>query len=113
MNNIKFIKKDFEIANKKIINKIAVLFIDGAHDYRSHLLALLKYSKHMSKEGIIIIDDANYYHVRKATSDFLDINKNFKLLYQKYTNIHIANANFCLFWSYSFKSSCTSCRKMV
>lgn len=93
LKNIFFLKKDYQLAHKKINNKIGVLFVDGAHDYRSTLLALLKYSPLMSKEAIIVVDDSNYYHVRKATSDFLDSNKDFQLIHQKYTNIHLGNAN--------------------
>tara|TARA_Y100000389_G_scaffold197425_1_gene232002 strand:- start:126 stop:1022 length:897 start_codon:yes stop_codon:yes gene_type:complete len=93
LKNIFFLKKDYQLAHKKINNKIGVLFVDGAHDYRSTLLALLKYSPLMSKEAIILVDDSNYYHVRKATSDFLDSNKDFQLIHQKYTNIHLGNAN--------------------
>lgn len=93
IKNIEFIKKDFEYADRYIQNKIGVLFVDGAHDYRSQLIALLNYSKYLSNEGIIIIDDCNYYHVRKATFDFLNSNKEFKLIHQKYTNVHIANAS--------------------
>ena len=93
IKNIEFIKKDFEHAYKNIKKKIGVLFVDGAHDYRSQLVALLNYSKFMSNESIILIDDCNYYHVRKATYDFLESNKDFKLIYQKYTDIHIANAS--------------------
>jgi hypothetical protein len=93
IKNIDFIKKDFEYADTDIKDKIGVLFIDGAHDYRSQLIALLNYSKFMANEGVIIIDDCNYYHVRKATFDFLNSNKEFKLIYQKYTDVHIANAS--------------------
>ena len=69
------------------------MFVDGAHDYRSQLIALANYSKFMSNESIIIVDDCNYYHVRKATFDFLNNNKEYKLIHQKYTDVHIANAS--------------------
>ena len=91
IKNIKIIKKDFEEAKKLIKKKIGVLFIDGPHDYRSQLIALMKYDNLMSDNSIIIIDDSNYYHVRKATQDFLETYNDYSLVFQKYTNKHIAN----------------------
>ena len=77
---------------KKLINKkIGVLFIDGPHDYRSQLISLIKYENLMSDNSIIIIDDCNYYHVRKATQDFLETHSDYSLVFQKYTNKHVAN----------------------
>lgn len=94
IKNVKIIKKDFEAATKLIKNKIGVLFIDAAHDYRSQLITLIKYKNYLSEKSLIIIDDCNYYHVRKATQDFLETNKEFKLIFQKYTKRHIANEQF-------------------
>ena len=91
IKNIKIIKKDFEEAQKIIKKKIGVLLIDGPHDYRSQLIALMKYDNLMSDNSIIIIDDSNYYHVRKATQDFLETHNNYSLVFQKYTKKHIAN----------------------
>lgn len=95
LNNVKILKLDFEKAfdyleKKKI--KIGVLYIDGPHDYRSQLVCLERYKTLLDINSVIIIDDANYYHVRKATEDFLINNKNFKLIYQKYSTKHIANS---------------------
>ena len=78
----KFLKKD---------EKVGVFFIDGPHDYRSQLIPLLKIEKYLTNKSIIIIDDANYAHVRQATKDFLSINNSFKLLYEAYTESHVAN----------------------
>ena len=78
----KFLKKD---------EKVGVFFIDGPHDYRSQLIPLLKIEKFLSNKSLIIIDDANYAHVRQATKDFLTINPSFKLLCEAYTETHIAN----------------------
>ena len=77
LTNVRLINCDFEKAIKKIKHKIGVLFIDGPHDYRSQLIALLKYEKLLAQECVVIIDDANYFHVRKATEDFLTIKPNF------------------------------------
>jgi len=93
LTNIKIINNDFECAVKLIKKKIGVLFIDGAHDYRSQLISLLRYKKKLANNCIIIIDDSNYFHVRKANQDFMDINNDFSLIFQKYTDRHIANSN--------------------
>jgi hypothetical protein len=93
LTNIKIINNDFEYAIKLIKKKIGVLFIDGAHDYRSQLISLLTYKKKLANDCIIIIDDSNYFHVRKANQDFMDINNDFSLIFQKYTDRHIANSN--------------------
>jgi hypothetical protein len=53
---------------------------------------LLKYEKLLHRNGSIVIDDANYFHVRQATKDFLDTHKNFSLIFQKYTKSHIVNS---------------------
>lgn len=94
LKNISIINKDFEeavILLKKKNIKVGVIFIDAAHDYRSQLIALLKYYDLLSKNSLIIIDDCNYYHVRKANSDFLNTQKNCSLIFQKYTKVHVGN----------------------
>ncbi len=50
---------------------IGVLFVDGPHDYRSQLMALLLGRPHLRDHGVIVVDDANYAHVRQASYDFL------------------------------------------
>ena len=94
LKNISIINKDFEeaaILLKKKNIKVGVIFIDAAHDYRSQLIALFKYYDLLSKNSLIIVDDCNYYHVRKANSDFLNTQKNCNLIFQKYTKVHVAN----------------------
>lgn len=91
VKNLRLIPKDYEkayseLANKKV--KIGLLFVDGPHDYRSQYFILEKYKKLLSSRCCIIIDDANYEHVRLATRDFLENNKEFKLVEQKYTKNH-------------------------
>ena len=92
LKNVILINSDFEKAIKKIKKKIGVLFIDGPHDYRSHIIALLKYKTLLAEKCLIIVDDANYFHVRKANQDFIDSNKEFSIIFEKYTNSHIANS---------------------
>lgn len=93
LKNAFLINSDFEKAISKIKKKIGVLFIDGPHDYRSQLIALLKYKSMLAKKCLIIIDDANYFHVRKANQDFISTNKEFSIIFQKYTKSHIANSD--------------------
>ena len=96
LKNVKILKIDFEKAFEYLLKKkikIGVLYIDGPHDYRSQLISLEKYKKLLSINSVIIVDDANYYHVRKATQDFLNNNLDFKLIYQKYSTKHIANSS--------------------
>ena len=92
LTNVKIINSDFEVAIKLVKKKIGVLFVDGPHDYRSQLITLLKYKRKLAKKCLIIIDDSNYFHVRKANQDFLEINNDFSLIFQKYTDRHIANS---------------------
>ena len=60
-------EKAFEILKKT--NKIALLFVDGPHDYRAQYVILEKFKALLSKNACIIIDD-NYNHVKLATLDF-------------------------------------------
>jgi len=72
-------------------DKINVFFVDGAHDYRSQLVPLLRIKPLMATNGVIIIDDANYPHVRQATIDFLESDSEYALLCEAYTEAHPAN----------------------
>ena len=96
LRNARIINEDFEDAlenlGKFIGNKNPGLyFIDGPHDYRSQLIALLLIRPWLSENAIIIIDDCNYLHVRQATRDFLMIDKQYKLIFQAYTSAHPNN----------------------
>ena len=96
INNIKLIDMDFEAALDNLDKylggkKVGVFFIDGAHDYRSQLVSLLKIKEYLSDNCVIIIDDANYAHVRQATKDFLSSEKSFKMICEAYTKAHPAN----------------------
>lgn len=50
---------------------IGLLFVDGPHDYRSQLMCLLLGRPNLRVGGVIVVDDANYAHVRQASYDFL------------------------------------------
>lgn len=98
IGNTKIIDRDFDdaldVLPKHIGKKrIGVFFIDGPHDYRSQLVALLKIVPHLSEECAIVIDDSNYAHVRQANNDFLKTHPDFALLMEAYTKKHIANMN--------------------
>ena len=71
--------------------KIAVYFIDGPHDYRSQYLCLDFARKNLSTKSVIIVDDSNYEHVRRANHDWLKANSEFALLYEAYTPRHPRN----------------------
>lgn len=96
LNNATLINADYEDALEKIIaqigtRKIAVLFIDGPHDYRSQLMCLQLAIPHLHREAVIVVDDSNYQHVRQANRDFLVTHPEFKLLFDAYTRCHPAN----------------------
>lgn len=43
---------------------------------------------YLSDDAIIVIDDANYRHVRQANCDFIKSNPEYTLFYENYTNHH-------------------------
>jgi Methyltransferase domain len=71
--------------------KIAVYFVDGPHDYRSQLMCLELALPHLHERAVIVVDDANYEHVRQANADFLRTHKDWLLLAQAYTPSHPDN----------------------
>lgn len=96
LDNAHLINLDYEDAlhslEQQIQNrKVGLYFIDGPHDYRSQLVCLLFAKKHLAPGAIIVIDDANYNHVRQATVDFLVSHPDYKLLFEAYTDKHPYN----------------------
>lgn len=94
--NATLINQDFELALETIDRllggrKIAVYFIDGAHDYRSQLMGLLLALPHLHERAVLLIDDANYPDVRQSTRDFLLTHPEFKMVFDAYTPAHPAN----------------------
>ncbi|HUG60202.1 MAG TPA: class I SAM-dependent methyltransferase [Methylomirabilota bacterium] len=67
---------------------ISVYFVDGPHDYRSQFMMLSLAVPFFAPQAVVVIDDSNYGHVRQATSDFLRLNPDFRLLFQAYTPSH-------------------------
>ena len=94
--NVILINQDFEEAFKSLKDhllgrKIAIYFIDGAHDYRSQLIALLHAQKHLHEHAVVVVDDANYEFVRQANKDFLLAFPDYKLVFEAYSPAHPAN----------------------
>lgn len=71
--------------------RIAVYFVDGPHDYRSQNLCLDFIKPHLAQRAVIVVDDSNYEHVRRANCDWLKANPDFALLYESYTPAHPRN----------------------
>ena len=76
-SNVTLADMDFEVALRGWhdldhgADAVGVLFIDGPHDYRSQLVGLLHGRSVMRDGGVIVVDDANYAHVRQASYDFV------------------------------------------
>jgi len=96
LSNVALVNDDFERA---LVNaegwlegrSIGVCFIDGPHDYRAQLIGLLYVERFLSERCVMVVDDANYPHVRQATADFLNARPEFALLMQAYTPAHPSN----------------------
>ncbi len=96
LKNVSLLNDDFERA---LVNAegwlegrtIGACFIDGPHDYRAQLIGLLYAERFLSERCVMVVDDANYPHVRQATADFLNARPEFALLMQAYTPAHPSN----------------------
>lgn len=96
IENAHIINLDYELAFsdlQKYIGqkKIGVYFVDGPHDYRSQIMCLMLGRSHLKKNGVILVDDSNYEHVRQANSDFLATHTEFALAFEAYTPCHPQN----------------------
>ncbi|MBF0130637.1 MAG: class I SAM-dependent methyltransferase [Alphaproteobacteria bacterium] len=94
--NATLINQDFEDALDTIGRhlggrRIAVYFVDGAHDYRSQLMGLLLALPHLHERAVVLVDDANYPDVRLSTRDFLLARPDFKMVFDAYSPAHPAN----------------------
>lgn len=95
-DNANLINEDYEDALQGLDRhvagrRIAVLFVDGPHDYRSQLMCLQLALPHLHEQAIIVVDDSNYAHVRQANRDFLVTHPEFRLLFEAYTQCHPGN----------------------
>ena len=94
--NAALINADYEVAFARLEHhvgprRIGVYFVDGPHDYRSHMMGLLLARPHLHENAVIVIDDANYAFVRQSTRDFLLANSDFKMVFEAYSPAHPAN----------------------
>lgn len=94
--NATLVNDDFENALERLgehigSRRLAVYFIDGAHDYRSQLVGLLLGMRWLHEQAVIIVDDANYPDVRQSTRDFLLAHPEFKMVFEAYSPAHPAN----------------------
>jgi hypothetical protein len=91
--NASLINLDFEEALLSLPRhigerQVAVYFVDGPHDYRSQFLSLDLARPHLAPEAVVVVDDCNYEHVRRANADWLRCNPEFALLYDAYSAAH-------------------------
>jgi hypothetical protein len=94
--NAVLINQDFEAALERLGDwlggrKIGVYFVDGAHDYRSQLMALMLAFPYLHEKAVILVDDANYAFVRQSTRDFLLTHPDYKMIFEAYSPSHPAN----------------------
>ncbi|MFC3714911.1 class I SAM-dependent methyltransferase [Luteimonas soli] len=94
--NAHLINEDYEDALQDLDRhlegcRVALLFVDGPHDYRSQLMCLQLALPHLHDQAVIIVDDSNYAHVRQANRDFLVTHPEFRLLFEAYTRCHPQN----------------------
>lgn len=66
-----------------------LVFIDGDHSYNGTMTDLIGSNKILKKNGLMIIDDVLHYDVKKALSNFLEKNNNYKKI-----DINLATMNF-------------------
>jgi hypothetical protein len=84
--------EDFFCENRKSFERsIGVYFFDASHDYRSQYIGLGLAKSLLMDGAIVLVDDANYHHVRYACYDFMDLNPEFKLVGEFFTGTHPGN----------------------
>jgi hypothetical protein len=84
--------EDFFQANRQPLAKtVGVYFFDASHDYRSQYIGLGLAKDLLMDGAIVLVDDANYHHVRYACYDFMDLNPDFQLIGEFFTGTHPGN----------------------
>jgi len=81
-------KRYFTGLDLKPLRDVGAFFFDGMAEYRSHINFLMQASRVMCPGGVVLIDDANFAHVRYATYDFIETNTDFKLGFETFTHAH-------------------------
>lgn len=95
LSNWHILNMDFEVAldriDELVPEPVGLYLIDGPHDYRAQLICLGFAADKVAPGGVVVVDDANYRHVRQATADFLKMRPDFKLIFESYTAKHPHN----------------------
>jgi predicted O-methyltransferase YrrM len=96
LSNAAIIAEDYETvfanASRHLDKRqIGLLFVDGPHDYRSQRMCLELALPFLHEHAVIVVDDANYAHVRQADRDFLVTQPEFRLVFEAYTPAHPQN----------------------
>ena len=94
--NARLIDSDYEVAfNGALLRlgekRIGLYFVDGPHDYRAQRMCLDLALPLLAADAVIVVDDANYPHVRQANCDFLRTQPDFRLIFEAYTRCHPSN----------------------
>ena len=76
--NYNLYEKDSTIILPKLKNQYDIIFVDGGHTYDIVKLDLYNSDKLLKINGIIILDDVLHYGVKKALTEFLYKNKNYR-----------------------------------
>lgn len=89
--NIQIVDQDYEdflTAHLLAPNSVGVYFFDATHDYRSQLLGVALGRRLLLPGSIILVDDANYHHVRYACYDLMNLFPEIKLIGELFTPTH-------------------------
>ncbi|MEG3862695.1 tetratricopeptide repeat protein [Microcoleus sp. herbarium12] len=71
----------WDLREMQSAEKIGVLFYDAAHDYRSHLLALLLSKPFLADSALIVLSNSNWDAPRQANWDFIAAHPECQLLF--------------------------------
>ena len=104
LDNVQLLPLDFEraLANFEDLvpeKKIGLLLVDGGHDYRSQLMALMAARRVLADDCLVVIDDANYGHVRQAGYDFVNTHSEWEVSCEILTPNHPNKGGRHLWWN--------------
>ncbi|MCC3570952.1 MAG: tetratricopeptide repeat protein [Microcoleus sp. PH2017_40_RAT_O_B] len=71
----------WDLREMQSADRIGVLFYDAAHDYRSHLLALLLSKPFLADSALIVVSNSNWETPRQANWDFIAAHPQCQLLF--------------------------------
>ena len=83
--NVLFIRNSYQAGLKELFLKekdlkIDFFFYDGPHTFKDQINAMRMVLPYLAKQCIILVDDTNQMHLRKANRVFLKETRDFKLL---------------------------------